>query len=507
MATSPALSPRLQLGKALRERFLAEADKAMVEISGAVMTRLTELVDEPCSARESQVRRDVWTAYKKARPLWVDSTMRQWRDCLEPPKVKKAERTLESAGLELVGTEVVENKILASRLVLSVNEKVLSELDDLRVRMKYLENIEDLDGRDVLRPEVLVLLLVEQWAQSGMPGDAWPLVNDVVQRGLIERLRTAYKNANAILIDKGVLPTIELKDRVKAPPRPLAGARPIRPAAAQPPGAVAQADPAGNQPADAGFGAQQPQSAPGGPYADSGAGGSSAIEPSRAGGFFGGRLGWGSSSGGSAQRPASAAPTSGPQSAPQSSSTPFWKQSGSGAPGQSYSAAEETRMMTTGTPLARARVRAQGVIGQIKRIFVSSAGPEYAGTVHHQPSPALAQALSPQVVAAGYAAGGTLYEDYSPAGVARVAGDLREKTAELKKKAESKGEKATIEIVALMFQAILSEERIPPGIRVWFARLQMPVLRGRPRRPRFFRHHRPPGAPADRPYGLLCDGL
>jgi hypothetical protein len=58
-----------------------------------------------------------------------------------------------------------------------------------------------------------------------------------------------------------------------------------------------------------------------------------------------------------------------------------------------------------------------------------------------------------------------------------VAGDLREKTADLKKKAETKGEKATIEIVALMFQAILSEERIPPGIRVWFARLQMPVLR------------------------------
>lgn len=75
-----------------------------------------------------------------------------------------------------------------------------------------------------------------------------------------------------------------------------------------------------------------------------------------------------------------------------------------------------------------------------------------------------------------YAAGGTLYEDYSPAGVARVALAMA-KPAELKKKAETKGEKATIEIVALMFQAILAEERIPPGIRVWFARLQMPVLR------------------------------
>ena len=59
-------------------------------------------------------------------------------------------------------------------------------------------------------------------------------------------------------------------------------------------------------------------------------------------------------------------------------------------------------------------------------------------------------------------------------------------SAELKKKAETKGEKATIEIVALMFQAILAEERIPPGIRVWFARLQMPVLRVALEDPDFF---------------------
>ena len=29
----------------------------------------------------------------------------------------------------------------------------------------------------------------------------------------------------------------------------------------------------------------------------------------------------------------------------------------------------------------------------------------------------------------------------------------------------------------MMFQNILTEERIPASVRVWFARLQMPVLR------------------------------
>lgn len=482
MATTPSLSPRLQLGKILRERFLAEAGKAMVEISGAVQSRLTELLDEPCGARESQIRRDVWTMYKDARSRWSELTMKEWRACLEPAKEKPAVRSLESAGLELVGTDVVENKILASRLVLSVNEKVHSELDDLRVRIKFLENIEDLDGRDLFRPEVLILLLVEQWAQSGMPGDAWPMVNDTVQRCLIVRLREAYQNANKALIEKGVLPTIELKDRVRAP-RPMAHApRPVRPGPQAPgspdPGQGDQGGYGQSYGANSGYGSGMGHGAPTQPpsgYVDSGPG-APAPSARTGGGFFGGRLGWGSNQAGVANgQGARAGAASGPTSGPQSGTAPFWRQS-SGA-GHAYAASEETRMMTHNTPLARARSRAQGVMGQIKRIFVSNAGMDFGPVAGQAASPALSHAISRDVVAAQYAAGGTMYEDYSPAGVARVAGDLREKTAELKKKAETKGEKATIEIVALMFQAILSEERIPPGIRVWFARLQMPVLR------------------------------
>jgi hypothetical protein len=457
MATPSSLSPRLQLGKILRERYLAEVGKALVEISGAVQTRLSDLVDDPSNTRDAQVRRDVWTAYKRARPIWVDLTLKEWKSCLEPAQDKTASKSDESGSFELVGTDVVENKILASRLVLSVSEKVHSDLDDLRVRVKFLENTEDLDGRDLLRPEVLILLLVEQWANSGMPGDAWSMVNDTVQQALIPRLREAYQNANKLLIERGVLPTIELKDRVRAPRPSNNSGRPTRPVPTDNSGAYAD-------------------SRPGAPM----------TGPSTSGGFFGGRLGWGSNQSGDQSRNRSAdgsanAPISGTASGPQhagsphSGATPFWRQStGSG---HAYSAADETRMMTSNTPLARARTRAQGVIGQIKRIFVSNAGADFGPVANQQPSPALVHAISRDMVAAHYAAGGTLYEDFSPAGVARVAGDLREKTADLKKKAETKGEKATIEIVALMFQAILAEERIPPGIRVWFARLQMPVLR------------------------------
>jgi hypothetical protein len=447
MALSSSLAPRLQLGRALRERYLADMSRAMAEIDDVVHTRLTELIAESAPLRESELRRDAWTAYKTARQTWVDRTVQAWTACLDP--VVKDDTPPDADGMELVGTDVMENKILASRMVLAVNDEVIDELDDLRVRLKYLENLQELEGHDLIRPEVLVLLLVEQWPKSGMAAEAWGLVTKVVQRVLIDRMNQAYKVANTVLVDKDVLPVIDLKDRVKAP-RSLS-ARVSRGSAQR----------ANTQAGD--YGAEE---------GDWQQGGSSR-----------GRF---------------AAAASGPVGA---DTGPTWRASaGHSQRGQGYSAADETRMESAGTPLLRARSRAQGVLGQLKRIFVSNAGYDTVAEGHSRPSVNLSHAISHQVVAAQYADGGTLYADFSPAGVARVAVDLREKTAVLKQKAGSKNEKATIEIVALMFQAILAEERIPPGVRVWFARLQMPVLRVALEDADFF------GTP-DHPARLLIDRM
>jgi hypothetical protein len=70
----------------------------------------------------------------------------------------------------------------------------------------------------------------------------------------------------------------------------------------------------------------------------------------------------------------------------------------------------------------------------------------------------------------------------------------------LKRAAETPAERATIEIVALLFQSILTEERIPSSVRVWFARLQMPVLRVAVGEPDFF-------ATVDHPARRLIDRM
>lgn len=475
MATPPpALSLRLQLAKAVRERFVAEMGRAMAEVGAAVTERLTALMDEPASARENQRRRDTWMAFKEARPLWLDATVKVWRECLEPPSIDKkakAAAKAESGALELVGTEAVENKILASRMVIAVVEKVNTQLDDLRVRIRFLEGAEELAGHDIFRPEVLILLMVEQWAGSGMAADSWAMVTDVVQKLMIDRLKVAYANANDILIKKGVLPTIELKDRVKAPVRRPASR--AGPAGSTANGALSDGAPSGRgdmgnaYPQQAGY-SQQAAYPQGSHSAQGGAGAAQSSHP-----FWGG--------GRAAARDASQEALTVPGQAPASVPPPFWRQptGGHGVPGSNDGSTDGAGMDAYNTPLGRARSRALGVMGQIRRLFASQGGGELGAPAAQGPSPALVAALAPP--RAGqvpqYASGGTLYEDYSPAGVARVAVELREKTDTLKKKAETKGEKAIIEIVALMFQAILAEDRIPPGIRVWFARLQMPVLR------------------------------
>lgn len=144
-------------------------------------------------------------------------------------------------------------------------------------------------------------------------------------------------------------------------------------------------------------------------------------------------------------------------------------------------------MMTSSTPLARVRMRAQGVMGNLRRMLTNNVADYEVGHMQ-QPTPQLVQAIGNWIAArpAAPMAGVAGVVDIDIGVVQQVATQARETTKELKKQASTESEKATIEIVALMFQSILAEDRLPPGVRVWFARLQMPVLRVALAEPEFF---------------------
>ena len=168
--------------------------------------------------------------------------------------------------------------------------------------------------------------------------------------------------------------------------------------------------------------------------------------------------------------------------------------SGGGTASSVMGVNDETRLLTGSSPLARARMRAQGVVGRLKRLLSERIGGDFESTQLMEPSPQLQQAIQRMAPVARSEAsalqGGTTGSSgamvMDASHVERTAAVVRQRSAELKQAASTSTEKATIEVVALMFQAILAEERIPASVRVWFARLQIPVLRVALAEPEFF---------------------
>jgi hypothetical protein len=175
--------------------------------------------------------------------------------------------------------------------------------------------------------------------------------------------------------------------------------------------------------------------------------------------------------------------------------------------------------MTRGAPLARSREHAEAVLGRLNRLiarhvpsFANSTrgpGPERSPPPEAPgPSSGLSTGLSPALARAIDSAERAIRQRVSPTtqrGEPLVTApvlldELHQRKQALKKAAATPEERATIEIVALLFQSILTEDRIPSSIRVWFARLQMPVLRVAVTEPDFF-------ATIDHPARRLIDRM
>ena len=523
------------VARQVREQFVAYIEGVLPPLSDAIRLKLIELADAPASTKDMQNRRDAMLDFERARGRWTEGTAKAWRNAIIPPTATASVR-LSAMSLELIGDEVVENKILSSRLALAVREKASWELGDLKLRMQHLEGAQELASHDILQPEAVAQLLIEQWIANAFARQGWTLAKDVIQQHIVERLLEGYRRSNKFLIANGVLPEIDLSQQVKRGPAARGSGRKVPGGSGEPGGYSDSAQTGMGGPG--GYGSSQYSSSTGSEQGGGsfGGGGGSYDGGGSYGGGGGGSSGRGSAGGGSASSGGLGAGGGGPAGGGQGGSGYGGGQGGNGygggqggngqsGAGQSGPATgsntrggssgepgatrpggnvgDETRMMTSGTPLARARQRANGVLGQLRRLLTD----RVAGfDINHEtrPSPALDEALSihqaaVQITAAASlsgaagggaaAAGGGSSDEivvYDEARVEQVAIELRQRTGDLKKKAATSTEKATIEIVALMFQSILAEERIPPAVRVWFARLQMPVLRVAIAEPEFF---------------------
>ena len=359
------------------------------ELVKACDNRLSAVLDEMGPAREMQIRRDAWTAFQKHQTIWLNQTRKALQRTLLPHFSRSTSGPVSTGGrLELVAEGAIDDQIMASRLAMRVLDSSSTELNELRLRIQHLEKRQELPRGDVLLPDVTARLLVDQWLEVGMTREAWQLVQEALVPVLAAQMLEAYKAANAFLVSSGVLKEIDLQSLVRRAP----GARSSGgPGAGKPP--------ANEAPAPAAHGPD----------------------------------GGGGSSGGAVTRQAPGRYSAGGQG-----------DAGSGGPTGMASSVmgvhDETRLMTSTTPLARARMRAQGVMGRLKRMLMDKVGGDFEATqLMAPPSPRLQHAMASAVAEAGPlpSGGGLVGGQMGVVHLEQAAAALRHRTTELKQAAST----------------------------------------------------------------------
>lgn len=416
-APPSSAAQRRHLSQQVRERFVQGLCAQLAPLDKVLLDHLSERMAAPGTLREMQTRRDAWMLYQQHHARWiacVEQALRQAASAAADVAKPATARAAQPRSFELLGDDVMENKITATRMAAAVLEQVGLQFDAVRQRTQTLEG-DAPPAQDILRPESVCLVFVEQWVQAELPREQFQAVQEPLQRALANLLQKQYQAINAWYVEQGITPQSDLRVRRTPAPSPAG------------PGAAA------GQPA-------APARMPGAP-------------------------------------PGAGAPGAFPSGALAHGSFPAGGLPAGHAAASAYAAAAGLPPAAGATPWMRARARAQSIMGHLRRLLQPVIGLDLAQAP--PASAALAQALAEARTEAAsfYVSVSPTFAGYGPAAVAQSAEAARRQTEELKQKAGTAGERAIIELVALMFQSILAEERIPPSVRVWFARLQLPVLR------------------------------
>jgi hypothetical protein len=408
-----------QARRAYVEGLLAGLPTVVRAVDQGARVLLSKSAEPAVAAR----RRDAVAEFSKAAPHWLQGMTSMLRGARQSGLVSAthpgdlALTASRHAKLSLVDDDTIEHEIISSKLALSMMDRASWEFTDLRSRMNVLEARDELDANDVLRPHVLARIVSASWRAASLSLGAWRELQGVLQDEFANFAEEAYHEANRFLLERHVLPDVDLRPFIRR-----------------------------SRGSAAGFGAGAPTSSTRGGFVHSGG---AAAEPR-------GEVG------------------------------------------------DETRMMTRTGGLARSADHAEQVLGRLNRL-VARQLPGFGATQQDRQvvtAPRLKaaindaqQGIARRIVAAEHAA--TVAGRVSAPALLE---ELSQRKQALKQAASTPVERATIEIVALLFQSILTEERIPTSVRVWFARLQMPVLRVAVSEPDFF-------ATVDHPARRLIDRM
>ncbi len=467
-----------------RRVYLDTLVRGMTPLATSIGQTANLLLQQSAPNNVMQARRDAVAAWNKLGLSWQAETVKALRHAAthgvsETPSPVQHRAPATGMPMSLVDDDTIEREITGSRLVLAMMDRASWEFTDLRTRMQMLEGQDDLSTTDLLRAQVVARLVLESWAKVGLTGTVWQLLHTELHEEFAQLLIEAYHDSNHWLVAQKVMPEVDLRPFIR------------RTASAGGTTALAGAVAAGIQGLSAQVGAA----------------------PTLAGGAMAEAL--------DAGAPRSVASAQADEVMAQ-----LQRVLARHVPGFPVTTSQVPARPGFGKPsLAGAPAGKPSLMGGSG----GGGGSAGAGTGAEGPAgipgkPSLADAPM------GFGAGGAMASSQRLMGAIKHAQESFQRRVEtvdgpegvspsaaqpaledlgvrnqaikqvLKQAADSPAQRATIEIVAMMFQNILTEERIPASVRVWFARLQMPVLRVAIGEPEFF-------AEAEHPARRLIDRM
>ncbi len=437
-------SPR-DLARLARRTFLETVQQGAASLVSACAEGARLLASQSAEPGLYARRRDLVLEWPRHEAAWLTALQGHLHAGLEAihhgqaPQTRPMGLGLDAQDFTLVEDAAVELDLMASRLGQAVADKAGWQFTDLCSRLTGLLPDEGRPGEasgDVLKPSVLSRWVLDAWMSAGLQAEHWKTLQNVLHDEVAALAEEAFHEANKVLLDHGVAPDIDLRPFIRRA-KDVGIIQPMAPSLG-----TAGRLPVSTRALD-GHSNRVTAMGDGGGVAHS---------------TFQGRG------------------------------------------GGSY---DETRLMTQAPGLGRVAspAQSQAVLGKLNQV-VARQVPAFEPTALMQGDAAPAGAALGQAMAQTQQVVRQQVE--SPEGgrpqPAVLARELMDRKRELKAAASTPSERATIEVVALLFQAILMEERLPASVRVWFARLQMPVLRVAVAEPDFF-------ATLDHPARMLIDRM
>lgn len=453
--TTPS-AESLDLARMARQHFLQSLCLAIPHLDKLILEQLNKVAGAGLDRRNWQASQlnsapETWRGvYLQRRNPWAQELVKRWRQAFSGTvkEPQSAHPLHDIDELQLIDDQVIENLIASSRLTTKIADKLSEPFTQLRKRLRGLE-WRDLPDNDTTRPSVLVDDLLSSWVVAGMDKEAFIWAIDGVLDAWVHLLQDAYGKANAFLAEKGATP--EAGDAVQKQMRQRSTFAPSESSAYL------------STATDAMVAVPYPSGYRSHAYPSQGEGGYvRAAGPSGYGHVV------------STPAAPSAVYPHGQPGSPVA-------MAGGGAPILAVPAASFGQ---------KALTQFQAVINDVRQrlahVIPLAALPPVSsgdGAVAVTSSQAALQVVSPQLQHVLVQQSGFFRQSLQAQELADLA---RQQSEAIKGNAGGANEKAIIEMVALMFQSVLAEDRVPPSVRVLFARLQVPALRIALADPQFF---------------------